>query len=129
MVYLCLSNFYLLTPFLYNIFHNNDRGLKLAIIFRLALMMVCQYEGMPVGMGRNVLMGFVRVPSFILGISMTKYIMDERSLAISFLIFYTIIAILVTSLFKILFPMMYTKWVLVVPIRLFLSSQIKKSEC
>lgn len=117
---------YFFTPIFYVIIYKNHNGIMLALIMSLVIMALCQYEAMPFGMIRNIAMGFIRVPSFLIGIAMTSYIKDDRKISVSYLLFYTIIITIITIILKLLFPFMYSKWMLIVPVIIFVIYLIKQ---
>lgn len=106
---------YLLFPFIYELLFSRKYGVHIAICLSFVIMIVCQYEDKE-GIVRNVLMGMVRTPSFYIGIVMTKFIKDGYSIPCNYLILYTLLVMLLTVFLKIAFPMMYSKWMLIIPV-------------
>lgn len=118
---------YILFPLLFELFHTRKSGIYIAICVSLIIMILCQYED-KVGVERNVLMGMVRTPSFLLGIAMAKYLIRGYSLSYNGLIIYTLSATLLTIFLKVKFPMMYSKWMLIVPVVCFFIFFIRRFE-
>lgn len=117
---------YFFTPLLYIFLYKWRYGIWLAVIMGMTIMALCQYEVMPLGIQRNVAMSLIRVPSFLLGIAMTGYIKDGIKIKVSFLVFYTIAITIITIILKVIFPFMYSKWMLIVPVIIFLIYLIKR---
>jgi len=107
---------YAVAPLLYRILNNSKQKWIACYTICIFLMFICADTNPKPSVLNNIYLAFQRVPSFIVGMSIANNVKNNKS--INALVF---IPIVLYSLFSYIFPVCYTKWLIVLPLTLLLS--------
>lgn len=110
---------YIASPLLYKILFKSKYGMIFALIAGCGIMFVCQYENLEPCVKRFLMLGFVRVPAFLIGMASYKYILNKGILSRKAIFVSLFLCLVFVVILKWYCPLMYSKWLLIFHIMFF----------